>query len=813
MNQAELSGFVSGIFNLFPPANLSQGFLPNQSGVFSLGSAAFPYAQAFLNQLNLNSGGKVNFGDTSFRAYTSGSVAYLDVGGILISSSGENIYIQGPSGSVGPSGHSGVAGPTGVGVTGIWYDNSNHNLYFGMSNSNVIDFNFTALSGASGVSLTGFFQSGDSIFPMFDNFRGSGAPIKLIAGPVGPPGSINLNFFSGDYCGSTSPVPFPSGVVINPYYDSSFGAPISLMRGMAYTFDSSGLNTHVITEQDTGLMGKVFSGQTIPFQVGDKSNYFVNDTTTGYWRLAFFDKDVPTGILFNTDNRPWYFEETTNTEIYGSSLVNNLYRTKVSFTADFSAKNEYKYGFMTYTIGADTTSDVILSNTGYAYVVGNVYFSSGIGPVGPTGEPGPSGARGIPGNPGAIGPSGEAGADGKSISSYNYYDSGNNNYFLQFVFEDSSVGPWFKLPNGGPSGAAGPQGPIGSLTNYFSGEYSSFANYKQNDTISYSGSSYVYVNPSSGIGHNPSDSSYWQLLAKRGDVGATGATGYADKYYSIFPVISGLPTGVGSFANNITGISVNGVSVSGISSKFLPNSDISFKNPSLIGYAYSPNQKVLVSSNSYTGSYFYGNVNSYDSSMGMISLKVSSGISDFSGILGTTIDGANNILWYNYGNATINLGANLMSGAVGRQGDKGDKGDQGIPGTPSVMRNFESVVSFNLEGSADSVTLQPASYDVFSIWVTGVFGYGAYSPKINIDCSSFLVGQSIIIKVRNSGVLYGNGEPPLFFISGVGEAPIKWPNGIYTRPNIGEAYIYTLLRFPDEFGQFACYGTYSNPYN
>jgi hypothetical protein len=802
LNQAELSGFVSGVFSLFPKVNISGSIIPSGSGIYDLGSATYPYAKAFFNQLNINSGSGINFGNTSFRAYTSGSVAYINIGGITISSSGENIYIQGPSGVAGPSGHIGATGSTGIGITGIIYDTNTHILTFGLSNGSGNSFNFQGLSGATGASLTGFFQSGDLIFPQFDNFRGSGAPIKLIAGPVGPPGSINLFFYSGNGCNSTDIVDFPSGVIINPYYDTSYGAPISLMRGMSYTLDSSGLNTHLITSQDTGLMGLVFSGQTIPYQVGDQSNYYENSGSTGYWRLFFFDPLTPTGVLISTAG----LDETFNTGVYGNSLTTNLYRTKISFVANFTAQDHYRYGFATYTIGEDTTNDIILNPSGYAYVVGDVYFSSGIGPVGPFGPSGQPGPQGIQGN---IGPSGQAGDNGVSVVSYNYLQSGTNSYFVQFIFGDGSLGNWIPLPSGGPSGVAGPQGLVGSLTNYFSGEFSPTTNYKQNDTISSSGSSYIYTNVSSGAGFYPTDTTHWQILAKKGDVGATGATGYADKYYSNFPIVSGFPTGAGSYPNGFTGITVNGSSLSGSASKFTTGQIVSFRNPSLIGYAYSPYQQILVSTNTNTGSYFYANINSYDSINGIISFTVATGLSNLTGIQNVTIDASHNVLWSGYGNATINLGANTVSGATGPQGFQGIQGPGGLP---SVMRNATKTMSYNLELGADSYTIQPSGTDVFNILITGVYQPGAYSAKLDIDCTYFSPGQSIIIKVRNSGVLNGNGESPLFIISGVNKGDIKWPNGIYTKPDNGQVYIYTLLRFPDEFGSFSCYGTYSNPY-
>ena len=87
LNQAELSGFVSGIFSLLSQPTVPTGnIIPSNSGVSTIGSPAYPYFGGYFNQVNLPSGSGINFGNTSFTAYTSGGFACVNVGGVTISS-------------------------------------------------------------------------------------------------------------------------------------------------------------------------------------------------------------------------------------------------------------------------------------------------------------------------------------------------------------------------------------------------------------------------------------------------------------------------------------------------------------------------------------------------------------------------------------------------------------------------------------------------------------------------------------------------------------------------------------------------------
>jgi hypothetical protein len=155
----------------------------------------------------------------------------------------------------------------------------------------------------------------------------------------------------------------------------------------------------------------------------------------------------------------------------------------------------------------------------------------------------------------------------------------------------------------------------------------------------------------------------------------------------------------------------------------------------------------------------------------------------------------------------MNLGANIVSGAVGPQGPIGQ---QGVPGAISILRcsptytgNYNTGYNFILETTGRNIT-GGSGIDVFDILITGIDTYGSL-PEVNItfDWTYFNTGQSVIVKVRNSGVTNGNLEPSLFYW----DESVKWPGGIVTCPNSGQSYIYTLLRFVD-----ATYGTYSNSY-
>lgn len=67
----------------------------------------------------------------------------------------------------------------------------------------------------------------------------------------------------------------------------------------------------------------------------------------------------------------------------------------------------------------------------------------------------------------------------------------------------------------------------------FQGEYDNLTTYSLGDSVSYNGSSYVAIQ--STTGNDPTNTTYWQLIAEKGDTGATGATGtsYQEEFETV----------------------------------------------------------------------------------------------------------------------------------------------------------------------------------------------------------------------------------------------------------------------------------------
>lgn len=105
------------------------------------------------------------------------------------------------------------------------------------------------------------------------------------------------------------------------------------------------------------------------------------------------------------------------------------------------------------------------------------------GDQGPQGEQGPQGIQGIQGNTGATGPEGPQ----------------------------------------GPQGIQGVQGIQGDSGLLWRGPYDGLTAYLVDDAVSYQGSSYIAI--LGGTGNLPTNTTYWQLIASKGDDGADGAAG------------------------------------------------------------------------------------------------------------------------------------------------------------------------------------------------------------------------------------------------------------------------------------------------
>ena len=177
------------------------------------------------------------------------------------------------------------------------------------------------------------------------------------------------------------------------------------------------------------------------------------------------------------------------------------------------------------------------------------------GTQGPQGSAGPQGAKGDPGD---IGPQGAEGHPGmqyqgaySSATNYALHDAvayaGGTWISLQAANHGNTPGlspPWWQQiaapgaqgstgPQGakgdagdpgppGPQGIVGPAGPQGQPV-HFLGAWSPVATYVTGDAVSYSGSAYIAA--AAATGNPPGIDPAWQLLAQKGDAGATGSPG------------------------------------------------------------------------------------------------------------------------------------------------------------------------------------------------------------------------------------------------------------------------------------------------
>lgn len=64
---------------------------------------------------------------------------------------------------------------------------------------------------------------------------------------------------------------------------------------------------------------------------------------------------------------------------------------------------------------------------------------------------------------------------------------------------------------------------LGKVAYLSKGTYNSATQYEKNDVVTYQGSSYVSLQATQG--NVPTNATYWQLIASKGDTGSTGATG------------------------------------------------------------------------------------------------------------------------------------------------------------------------------------------------------------------------------------------------------------------------------------------------
>ena len=189
-----------------------------------------------------------------------------------------------------------------------------------------------------------------------------------------------------------------------------------------------------------------------------------------------------------------------------------------------------------------TYADLPAGAPGEAYVVaadGLLYFHDGTGfpangsgvpfvgpqgPVGAQGIQGFTGDAGAKGDTGATGPKGDTGATGPRGDTGATGPKGDTGA-TGATGETGFIGPIGDTGPRGPTGATGAMGAAGADGQGYTwcGEFTDFAGYAPYDMVSFGGSSYVCVSPTP---LSPSsDPTNWNLVAAKGDTGATGASG------------------------------------------------------------------------------------------------------------------------------------------------------------------------------------------------------------------------------------------------------------------------------------------------
>jgi len=152
------------------------------------------------------------------------------------------------------------------------------------------------------------------------------------------------------------------------------------------------------------------------------------------------------------------------------------------------------------------------------------------GPAGPTGPAGPQGPKGDPGATGATGaqgPKGDTGAQGPQGATGATGAQGPKGD-PGATGAQGPQGPTGATGSQGPTGATGSQGPqgaTGAAGLVWKGVWAAATAYAVNDAVTYAGSSWRRKVAGTSAGAPDTDAANWELLAQKGDVGATGAQG------------------------------------------------------------------------------------------------------------------------------------------------------------------------------------------------------------------------------------------------------------------------------------------------
>lgn len=615
--------------------------------------------------------------------------------------------------------------------------------------------------GNSGVGITGYNNINNQLVLYFSNGT-SGNPVNLPSGKTGVTGAYTTGYYqSGN---------FISPVFSNGSTGSSFFIP-SGEQGPQGPVGNIFIDMQILTGFNIGDVSPYvvipninpFLTENPPINLVRGMNYgfgysgLSTEIVSGYNTNYFIDDNGQTGFLklifFNNSAIPGRYVRG-ETAIIGGSGYNDFYNW-----LDSSVSNNQIYGSFLNSLSMNVSFN---SNDNYYYGFQRYSFSTQ-----------------------------SAIDDDVNDGEWGFYVLGqvNVNYF-------GPAGPSGQQGNPGvpgPQGDLGPPGTDGDQGVGITGVFSDGTNLQL--LFSNNTASQLITLPLGGPAGSTGPAGAQGPSGNSGPMGATGPQGYADTYNAEFYPDDATISGFIGFYKQASGSST-WTQCTGTNRKFIPGDKIWFSAPSLVGKAYSPWQNLIFADNVYSSAkYYYASVVTFNDNNGEIQFVVNTTPSPI-GLNGGFVE------FFNYSLINVNLGGLGSSGAIGPQGIQGPMGNTGH----SIFQN----TTVNMPGN--SITnINPGSFDSWNL------GFSGDANTINFFSSGFATGQTVILKIRNTGSFsddsFDNHSNPLLYWQLDSASGIQFPYGIPpSAPNPNTSSIYTFLRFPNQGVNPLIFCTYSLNY-
>lgn len=606
----------------------------------------------------------------------------------------------------------------------------------------------TGASGVSGIGVSGTIKSGNFMNVYLTNGRIDS--IALVSGATGASGVSLSGFYQSGttifpiftnavtgtsgirlVSGATGPQGIAGGILIDCNQFTGYASGQRYPAVTIYNVDPLGSENPTMNFIKGMRYSIGVSGLNILTINGTGTNLYTGENReTGYLRFCFWDSTIVdscsrTGRLIKPEcpaiSSAAVLDDLLRDSEAWTSVEESSTKSLISFNVKWSADTGYRYGFIRSNLDG-TTND---SNPG-GYVLG----SAAVSYYGPTGPSGARGLQGIPGPQGQRGPAGNS-SPGVGISSTEQ----NASYQIRFHYTDNTTSDWFNMPVGGPQGTQGPAGATG---------------------------------PSGADG-------------PQGPQGIEGDSYAASFYVNAMRTTYSNVTYTG-FQKQVNGLGAWILCTGGL--KTCTTGDlIWFSAESLIGFAYTPWQKVLFSNPTYsTPNNFYATISAYNTNNGEIQAVIST-----TPVVPTT----NPINFDDYvAGVNVNLGGLGSPGPSGAQGVAGPSGASGASGS-SLFRcsPMTQLTAFNAD-------LDATQYNLWDLYITGT------GHMFDFDTSTFPIGGTVLARIMNSGSHDNNEAIPLIYWQNC----IRFPNNDTTAPgprpsaypaSYHYANTYTFVRFPN----------------